>query len=316
VSTDELQARYVAAQARLDQRFAAAAAALDGDVATEAAQVAERFAISGRKRAPEEYAELATMLLTTYEPELAYLVAAAINDRYEKRLGYPPIGQIMRAIEEMGGERASRWICCALLNFPRVETARTAFTVIRSGRMRELVGARLSEEDPDLAAFIVTSNVPPARAPVRTMPRPLTAAEQRGDRLHFHLQVVAFVVLFLVPILGGLWFGWAGAAAGLVAGVLLRLWIRRSLGLRGPNLHDAFLIRMRERANGSRRRLLEALIERVRGRPFTRAQCAAIADAWDDARARLAEAASGDERLAIVEELDARVKRISYGEEV
>lgn len=314
--SDRLQARYAAAQRRLDERFAAAAAAAGVDAAAEAAMLAERFEVRRRKRAPDEYAELSAELLSRYEPELAYLIAAAIHDQYEQRLGYPPIGQIMRAVEEIGDDRAARWIGCALLNFPKVETARLAFTVIRSDAMRALVRAELSAEDPELAAFIATSDVPATRAPVRSMPRPLTEEEQRGDRLYLHLQVIALVVLFLLPILGAAWQGWIGAAIGLVAGVLLRFWMRRSMGLRGSNPHDGFFIRMRERANGSRRGLLEAWIERVRGRPFTHPQCVAIAEAWDDARGRLAKATSGDERLAILEELDACVKRISYGDEV
>ena len=316
MSADRLQARYAAVQARLDERVTAAAAAAGVDAAAEGARLAERFTVWRKTRAPEEYAELAAELLRRYEPELAYLLAVAIHDQYEHRLGYPPIGQIMRAVEEIGDERAARWIVCALLNFPRVETSRLAFTVMRSNAMRERVRTAVAAEDPELAAFIATAEVPVTRATRRSMPRPLTEKERRGDRLYLHLQVIALVVLFLLPILGGVWRGWTGAAIGLAAGALLRFSMRRSMGLRGSNPHDGFFIRMRERANGSRPGVLEALIERVRGRPFTRPQCVAIAKAWDEARSRLADAASGDERHAIVEELDARVKAISYGDEV
>src|SRR5205823_3474545 len=102
----------------------------------------------------------------------------------------------------------------------------------------------------------------------------------------------------LCPILGGVLRGWIGLGIGLVAGWIGRVWMRRSMGLRGSNPTDGFFIRLRERANGAHRGILEALIERVRRRPFTRPQCTAIVQAWDETQQRLAAATSEQEKRA------------------
>jgi hypothetical protein len=86
------------------------------------------------------------------------------------------------------------------------------------------------------------------------------------------------------------------------------------MGLRGSNSHDGFFIRMKERANGARRGILEALIERVRKRPFTQEQCAAITEAWDETRPRLKAATTEEEKRALINALDVEIKRISYGQ--
>jgi hypothetical protein len=302
----------------------------------EAAVLAERFDVSGKKRAASQYVDVASYLLSHYPPEVAYLIAVEITEQFEPRLGYPPIGQVMVAVEEQGSEGAARWIACALRNFPRVETAQLAFGVIRSTAMRSLVRADLAMEDSELAEYISTGEVvtPPQEptsplteptlrtkaAPrlsisdgIERMPRQLTDAERRGDRLFLHLQVVSLLLLLLSPILGGVLSGWAGAAVGLVVGWFARIWMRHSMGLRGSNPHDGFLIRMRERANGARRGLLEALIEKVRRRPFRREQCAAMTQAWDETCQRLAVTTSEEEKRAIMNAFDAQIKRISYG---
>jgi hypothetical protein len=251
-------------------------------------------------------------------------------------LGYPPIGQIMKALEEEGSVGAARWIGCALQNFPRVETAQLAFSVITSVAMRSLVRADLAAKDSELAEYISAGELatPSPKTPpawlefeypteanherglsdgIVRMPRRRTEAERRGDRLFLHLQTLSSIVCLLFSILGGALQGWTGAGIGLVAGFLARFWMRRSMGLRGSNPHDGFFIRMRERADGKNRGLLEILIEHVRGLPLTREQCAEITKAWNETCARLERTTGAEERRALLEELDARIKRISYG---
>jgi hypothetical protein len=145
------------------------------------------------------------------------------------------------------------------------------------------------------------------------MPRRLTEAEERGSRLFRHLQWVSILVIALFPCLGGVYGGWVGAAVGLVAGWLTCVWMRRSMGIRGPDSYQGFFVRMRERAHGAPRGILGVLIETVRRRPFTQEQCAAMTTAWDEARRRLAVARSEEERRVLLEEFDAHVKLISYG---
>jgi hypothetical protein len=85
------------------------------------------------------------------------------------------------------------------------------------------------------------------------------------------------------------------------------------MGIRGSNANDGFFIRMKERATGARRGILEALIEEVRHRPFTQEQCAGITNAWEDTRKRIEAATSVEEKRALLNALDVEIKRISYG---
>jgi len=242
----------------------------------------------------------------------------------------------MVAMENCGGKEAARWIACALRNSPRIETAQLAFGVIKSSTMRSFVRAELATVDAELAEYIasgegvrppsrpassVTGSTAPTKAAHQThlsdgierMPRQLTDAERRGDRLFLHLQVVSSVLLLLWPVLGGVLGGWPGAASGLVAGWLVRVWMRHSMGIRGSNPNDGFFVRMKERATGARRGILEALIERIRQRSFTQGQCAAITNAWDETRKRIEAATSVEEKRELLNALDVEIKRISYG---
>jgi hypothetical protein len=334
-STHRLQSRYAASQTLLLEGATRATASTGVDVTSEAYILADRFAVSRKKRSASEYTEVATYLLSNYAPEVAYFIAVELNKQFEPRLGYPPIGQVMVAMEIEGNERAARWIACSLRNFPNIETARLAFGVIKSPAMRSLVRADFAAENVELAEYICSGEIaksPPETAPpvtepipqtkddrqahmsdgIERMPRRLTDAEHRGDRLYLHLQVLATAILLLSPVLGGVLGGWTGAGIGLVFGGVTRVWMRCSMGLRGSNPHDAFFIRMRERARGARCGILEALIEKVRRRQFTQVQCVAITKAWDDTRERLEMAASVEERRQLLNALDAEIKRISY----
>jgi hypothetical protein len=325
-----MEDRYSKARAGLAQRATAAIAAAGVNTRREADLVAKLFDVASKRRSAAAYQDLAEHLLDNYAPEVAYFVAVQLNEGFQKRIGYPPIGQIFVAWDESEDERAAQAIGCSLWNFPRVDTARLAFGVVKSPATRSLVKSRLATEDPDLAEYICSG---PVSAPhphnseaqddqgghhelsdgIKRMPRRLTDAEVRADRLFLHLQVISNVGLLVFPIIGFAMRGWWGLAIGFVSGWCTRVWMRHSMGLRGKNPNDGFLIRMRERANGSRRGLLEILIERVRRRPFTRSQCVAITEAFDETNRRLADAASPVAKVALIKELDRRIKQISYG---
>mgnify|MGYP006295646361 CR=1 FL=1 len=335
-----LQSRYAASQNRLLEQATRAAAEAGIDTASqitrEAIVLAQRFDIGRKKRSASEYADIASYLLSNYTPEVAYFVAAELTKQFEPKLGYPPIGQIMVSMENQGGESAARWIACALRNFPRIETAQLAFGVIKSPAMRSLVQAELATHDAEMAEYISSGEVvaSPARPTssvsestpqtevkhqtrlsdgIGRMPRRLTEAERKGDRLFLHLQIVSLVLFLLCPVLGAVLGGWPGAVIGLGIGWIVRVWMRRSMGHRGSNPDEGFFIRMRERANGARRGILEAVIEGVRQRPFTQEQCAAITKAWEDTRERIAATESAKEKRELINAFDAEIKRISYG---
>ena len=331
-----LQPRYVASQTRLTNQATRAAADADVDFTREAIALAQRFDVSRKKRSASEYADMASYLLSKHTPEVAYFIAVELTEQFEPRLGYPPIGQIMLAMERERSRGAACWVACALRNFPKIETARLAFSVIKSRAMRSLVRANLAAEDIQLAEYICSGDIakPPPQPPspvtepspqtliehqlnlsngIDRMPRRLSEAERRGDRLFLHLQVLSRLLVLLTPVLGGVLGGWIGAAIGIVFGFLACVWMRHSMGLRGSNPNDGFFIRMKERAHGGRCGIFEALIERVRQRTFTREQCVAITKAWDETRERLEAATTVEEKHELINRLDAEIKRISYG---
>lgn len=151
LSQSRLQDRYSAAWRRLKERVAAGSAAAGVNPLAEAISVAHAFEIARKRRAASEYMEVADYLLRQFAPEVAYSVAIEIDEQFEGRLGYPPIGQIVLALERLGGERAAQMIACSLMNFPQVETARLAFGVFTSDSMRSLIRAELLKEDRELA---------------------------------------------------------------------------------------------------------------------------------------------------------------------
>jgi hypothetical protein len=147
---------------------------------------------------------------------------------------------------------------------------------------------------------------------IPNMPRSLTARERLADHLYFYLQTASWFVFLAGGIAGYAIKGLIGCVALLAGGWLFGMWMRRSLGQRGRNQFLGFYQRIRERANGSRRGLLEWLIEAIRGSGFTISKCRAITAAYDRAMLQGRSTSSAAEQQAILQRLDAEVKRISY----
>jgi hypothetical protein len=147
---------------------------------------------------------------------------------------------------------------------------------------------------------------------IANLPRPLTRREVLADHLYLHLQIVARLLPVPAAIIGHAVSGVPGAVTGFPLGAIVGWWAWRSLGKRGPE-PAGFFVRMRERAGGSRRGALEALIEAIRGHGFTRRQCAEMVDAHERAAAALRRCTNRADRDRILGELDRRVKELSYG---
>ncbi len=106
--------------------------------------------------------------MDNYDPSVAYFIMTAINERFAGVLPYPPIGQIMLAIEHIGelrqesvprggGQRltnAALILATALLNFPNIDTAKKAWTVFMVGDMRDWVKRELCSVDEEVGKFI------------------------------------------------------------------------------------------------------------------------------------------------------------------
>lgn len=118
--------------------------------------------------------------------------------------------------------------------------------------------------------------------------------------------------------IGAAW-GWLGYdIRGLVYGLLLgavgSFWIRSSLALRGRNLTTAFYLRMYERAHGSRKKLLESFLERLRGQNLTPDRCRRLAYAYQEAEHHLQTSSTDAERNRVLKQLEERVIKAKYGQ--
>lgn len=144
------------------------------------------------------------------------------------------------------------------------------------------------------------------------MPRKRTSREKFADDLYLFLQIGSKFTSLFAGIAGYAWYGLSGALGALLLGFITGWWIRRSLGIRGPNRGIGFFVRKCERAHGSRRGVMEWLIETIRGNEFTVQKCRAICAAYQETVAKVRGGADEAESARLLAELDRRVKEISY----
>jgi hypothetical protein len=147
---------------------------------------------------------------------------------------------------------------------------------------------------------------------ISRMPRKLTTRERLADHVFFYLQITSRFVFVIGGIGGYELNGPLGSIVAITCGWLVGIWMRRSLGIRGPDPFHGYFRRIRERAEGSSRGLLELVIEFLRGGGFTVSKCREITAAYDHAMGEAQAARLPDQRQAILLRLDAEVKRISY----
>jgi hypothetical protein len=144
------------------------------------------------------------------------------------------------------------------------------------------------------------------------MPRRLAVRERLADHIFFYMQIISWFVFIIGGIVGYMVNNLTGSLILIIGGWLFGIWIRRSLGRRGRDPFHGFYQRLRERANGSRRGVLEWAIENLRGSGFTRTKCQAITALYDEAMKKYVLASSQAEKRAIIVHLDSEVKKISY----
>jgi len=144
---------------------------------------------------------------------------------------------------------------------------------------------------------------------VPRMPRRMTRREKQADQVYLFLQLTSQLLFVFTAIFGYAWSGFRIAAVLAFIGFIVGWWIRYSLGIRGAN---GFFRRMCERAHGSRRGVLEWVIEKMRGNEFTQEKCKAICDAYENAMLRLRDAPDPATATRILEDLDKKVKEVSY----
>jgi len=307
------------------------------DLKNEAIKIGDSFEILLKKRSANSYTDIAKYLLNTYEPEIAYFVAVEINEIFEKKLGYPPIGQITLALENIGGKHAAKILSCSLLHFNDPHTAQLAFNVFKSELICSQIKSDIEIQDKEIADFICTNrtlikqnqkqNVDSKDSMdilndsdsifdlsdgIKNMPRKLEVTEIFSDQIFRHLQTISNIVIIFCPIIGAYFRGVLGVGIGFGIGLLLRMWMRYSMGFRGKDPDISFFIRMRERSEGSKRGLLEYLIEKLGKRNYSIKKCYEITQAWDKFQSQINNAKSDDEKLALIEKFDQKLKHISY----
>lgn len=130
-----------------------------------------------------------------------------------------------------------------------------------------------------------------------------------------------FVVFLLVSrcsfvvgaLVGGILLGFAGAVVGLAGGWIIGRWTRWSLGLRRRGLTHGFVVRMLERGNNDRPKLLESVVETLRGHRLSARDCRVIAAAYGVATRQLQTCESPSERNRILTERDEKVLAAALG---
>lgn len=135
-----------------------------------------------------------------------------------------------------------------------------------------------------------------------------------ADGVFVLLLLVARCSLVFGAAVGGLLLGFPGAFIGLAGGWVIGVWMRWSLGLRRRGLTHGFVVRMLERGNNDRPKLLESLVEALRGHRLSARQCRMVAAAYAEATRRLQTCESLPERVEILQERDRKIGEAAYGQ--
>lgn len=148
---------------------------------------------------------------------------------------------------------------------------------------------------------------------VPRVPRRITRREKIADNLYLNLQILSRLLFIILGLAGYYFYSWLGLLISIVVGIIIGIWMRRSMGIRGSDGFAGFYIRMHERANGSRPGLLEWVIEKIRGNEFTQAKCQAIYREYEEAMEKLQHCLLPDQKEQVFIDLDKKIKEISYG---
>jgi hypothetical protein len=147
------------------------------------------------------------------------------------------------------------------------------------------------------------------------VPRLPSVRNKVADCVFAILSLCSRIFLVVGAVTGAMLHGFVGFFIGLIAGAIIGFWMRRSLGLKGKNLTHGYHSRMYERGLGGGPRLLEGLLEAVRGDRLAMTQCRGIASAYAEAARQLQSCGSAQERAIILAKRHRQVLEIVYGEQ-
>jgi hypothetical protein len=141
-----------------------------------------------------------------------------------------------------------------------------------------------------------------------------TLRGRMADGVFVLFLLVARCSSILGAVVGGILLGFPGVVVGLAGGWVIGVWMRWSLGLRRRGLTHGFVVRMLERGNNDRAKLLESLVETLRGHRLSARQCRMVAAAYAEATRRLQTCESQPERVEILQERDRKIREAAYGQ--
>jgi hypothetical protein len=148
-------------------------------------------------------------------------------------------------------------------------------------------------------------------------PRPNTLRSRLADGLFKFLLLMSRCTVVTGAILCGSYAktnGFKWFVIGLLVGWAVGFWIRLSLGMRAWDRTYGFYDRLLERGNGAPPKLLESLVEKLRGSEFTPSQCRMVAGAYAEMQRQLHLCDSRAERRKLFDALERKALGILYGE--
>jgi hypothetical protein len=146
------------------------------------------------------------------------------------------------------------------------------------------------------------------------LPKRRSVRDRIADGLFVVLYLASWCAFLAGTLAGSIFIGLKGLLGGFVAGWLLGMWMRRSLGIRDRDLTHGYFVHMFERGNGQPPGRLESFLEIVRGRRLNLSQCRRIAGIQAEAKRRLASSDSPEERVEILAERDRKLLKSPYVE--
>jgi hypothetical protein len=147
------------------------------------------------------------------------------------------------------------------------------------------------------------------------VPRLPTVRNKIADSVLALLLLCSQSALLIGAVVGVLLNEFTGAVVGLAMGAVVGFWIRRSLGFQHRDLTEAYHLRMHQRGLGKRPRLLESLVETLRGNKLSMTQCRGIASTFTEAARELQGCHTPEERVAVIAKRNRMAFEIAYGKE-
>lgn len=133
-----------------------------------------------------------------------------------------------------------------------------------------------------------------------------------ADRVYLIIQLFSKTCFLFLGIFGYVYFKFLGLGVGILIGFLFSKWVSYSLGIYRKEEYGGFYKRKEERANGSRSRLLEFVMEKLRDSEFTVEKCQKLHEVYLEFKDKASKAKNEKELMDYRIELDYKTKKISY----